>query len=542
MRYYDGRFLIYDSETKFKASELTLETLELIGSTEGVRLRYHEATGLVLPYILTKFRTDTKNSHNLLRWFENMINNSDKKDLASKGLAERLTKLNISFTQEDIDILVNVPLELVAQRTSPVSEGLLAYVYGDWQATVTLRRRIMVDDVSYKHPNKTLNQNTNTDELGVRLPDAEIIVSHIIGEPYADTPFQGTYRPYPNRLYRMKQIVAILTSSTSAIRLDHINRTISMLTDTYNIKIPPIEIRQLRSAFKILPLEHVIGNSDNDTVEIYDNEHAYYENLVDFIKYHIIKFNKEIMINSSAAEIAAKSEQDYNTGVLPLRLSEYLEQLLYDVLYSNFYHTGNFNYIVKYPEVSPYKDNIGLIIDKDDIHQSDLHIIASNYLGLSAKTFSASVWAEGIIKLMRWGDRKVKNLNVGLNNTQYLDLQTMNLITHQPKTTIQDQEERKEFMYPIYEGPEITYNKITRRPNDDTIIGGYADSQGFRIFASVEEITSFAVDGAHTHAGGVLLNLFQTLLSADTGNSYVSRTKVISEKTIHTIYKALEGK
>jgi len=69
MRYYDGRFLIYDSETKFKASELTLETLELIGGTEGVRLRYHEATGLVLPYILTKFRTDTKNSHNLFRWF-----------------------------------------------------------------------------------------------------------------------------------------------------------------------------------------------------------------------------------------------------------------------------------------------------------------------------------------------------------------------------------------------------------------------------------------------------------------------------------------
>lgn len=541
MKYYDGRFLIYDSETKFKASELTLESLELIGGTEEVRLRYHEATGLVLPYVLTKSITDRKNNHNLLRWFENMINNSDRKDLASKGLADRLTKLSISFTQEDIDIIVNVPLELVGQRSSPVSEGLLAYVYGDWQAAVTLRRRIMVDDVSYKHPNKTLNQNTNTDELGVRLPDAEIIVSHIIGELYANIPFQGTYSPYPNRLYRMKQIVAILTSSTPAIRLDHINRTISMLTDTYNIKIPSIELRQLRSAFKILPLEHVIGNPDNDTVEIYDNERAYYENLVDFIKYHITKFNKEIMVNSSVEEIVAKSEQDYNTGVLPLRLSEYLEQLLYDVLYSNFYHTGNFNYIVKYPEVSPYKDNMGLVIDKDDINQSDLNILVANYLGQSAKTFSASVWAEGIIKLMRWGDRKVKNLNVGLNNTQYLDLQSMNLIKQQPKT-IEEQEEGKEFMYPIYEGSELTFNKITRRPNDDTIIGGYADAQGFRIFASVEEITSFAVDGAHTHAGGVLLNMFQTLLSADTENSYVSRTKVISEKTIHTIYKALEGK
>lgn len=393
VKYYDGRFLIYDSDSQFKASELTPESLQLLGGLEAVKLKYHEETDLVLPFMVSKSITDP-NNHNLLKWFENMINNKDKKDMALKGLTDRLTQAKIPFTQEDVQAIVNIPLDLDARRESPVSPQLLDYTSGDGQASMAIRRRIMVDDVNYKHPNKTLNQNENTDELGIRLPDADVVLSHIIGEPYADTPFQGTYSPYPNRLYRMKQIVAILTSSTPAIRLDHINRTIAMLTDTYNIKIPPAELRQLRSTFKLLPLEHVVGNPDNDTVEIFDNERAFYENLVDFIKYHIHKFNKEVMVNSTEEEIAAKSEQDFNKGILPVRLSEYLEQLLYDVLYSNFYHTGNFNYVrgdLENPEesdtVSDSDDNnMALIVAKDDINQSDLNILAGNYLTLSAKT------------------------------------------------------------------------------------------------------------------------------------------------------------
>lgn len=438
MKYYEGRFLIYDSISKFKASDLTEESLEMIGGTDAVSIKVHEATDLLLPFMKQKSLTDP-NNFNIPKWFESMIQNADKKDMALKGIAQRLKTANIEFTDEDVEAIVNIPLDLDARRTSSVSPKLLEYTVGDMQATTKMRRRVMVDDAPYKHPNATLNQTANTDPLSIRLPDADVVASHTIGESYASTPFQDTYTPYPNRLYRTKQIVSILTSATPEIRQDNIKRTIEMLQKAYEIKIGDVEARKLRSAFELLPLDHVVGNPDNDTVGILPNEQNYYENLIEFIKYHINKFNKEVMVNSSEEEIKAKSEQDFNTGVLPVRLTEYLDTLLFDVLNGNFYHTGNFNFMVgdlddpdeESNSREAADDTLNMIMAKDDPRQSDLNIVASSYLGLSARAFTAAVWAEGIVKLMRWGDRKVKNLNVGTNNTQYLDLQTMNLVTQQ---------------------------------------------------------------------------------------------------------------
>lgn len=783
MRYYEGRFLIYDSISKFKASAMTEESLEMLGGTDAVAIKVHEATDLLLPFMKQKALSDP-NNFNIPKWFESMIQNSDKKDMAVKGITKRLTEANIEFTPEDVETIVNVPLELHAQRSSSVSAKLLEYTTGDMQATTKMRRRVMVDDAPYKHPNVTVNQTVNSDPLGVRLPDADIIVSHTIGEPYADTPFQDTYTPYPNRLYRMKQIVSILTSATPQIRQENINRTIEMLAKVYEIKIEDIEARKLRSNFQLLPLDHVVGNPDNDTVEILPNEQNYYENLVEFIRYHILKFNKEVMVNATEDEIKIKSEQDFNNGVLPVRLTEYLDTLLFDVLNGNFYHTGNFNFMVgdlDSPEEEgsskdAANDTMNMIMAKDDPRQSDLNVVASSYLGLSARTFTAAVWAEGIVKLMRWGDRKVKNLNVGVNNTQYLDLQGMNLITQQladlsqfevdqdeqgrtldvlaysycdfkpegskraksypfllvgseygyvpgveesisvtyittlfdivksyregnptvydlslvdgkfvdeskradmlnidleelrkgnrkikiseelidyavdnnitkmqgtafslmrqeeledyasneplmerlaetPKpmrsnlvqggllsvfqenadnndttnlaqllnwyneevypthlegynklfgfTTqdaeaskinvknlktshffepkeVEEQEEIVEFMYPIYEGPELEFGKVIRNGKDDTVIGAYAVTpEGVRVFAATDEIKEFSISVATVQTGQILLNLYEVMLSADTKNNYKSKHKVVSENSAIGIYKGL---
>ncbi|MFF2798123.1 hypothetical protein [Lysinibacillus xylanilyticus] len=797
MRFYDGRNLIYDSETGFKASEMTEESLKQLGGPDVVALKLHEATDLILPWIKNKSLTD-KNVLNITNWFRDMIQNSDKKKIAFDAIKSKLAETGQSFTDEDVEAIVNVPLELNANRSTSVPASFLEYTSGDMQATTILRRRVMVDDVSYKYPNITLDQDRNTDPVGIRLPQADVIVAHTLGEPYADTPFQDTYTQYPNRLYRMKQIVSILTSNTAEIRLQHINNTIKMLKTMYGLEIPSAEVRKLRSSFEVLPLEWVIGNPDNDSVGIQENEQAFYENLVAFIKYHIHKFNKEIMVNASEEEIKAKSEEDFNNGVLPVRVGEYLDQLVKDVLYSNFYHTGNFNYLVgdlRDPDEEAKEtddDDTGMVMTKEDNRQSDLNVVASSYLGLSARTFGASVWAEGIVKLMRWGDRKVKNLNVGVNNTQYLDLQSMHLITQQladlsnftvdadddgrsldllgcmysdfkpegvkraqsypfvllakeygfvpgvteavtinylttlfdvvnsyvkgegkvfdlsfvdgkfvdeterddlavldleelnngnckvkisddltdyaidnnvskmqgtafsllrqdefeefasseplverlaetPKplrssvvqggllsifqegasnfedtnlvnllnwyheeiypthleaynklfgfassgdtksklnaknlptanffgqgkvvgevTDVEEAseiingvEERVEFMYPVYEGEQLDFSKIIKSPKDETLIGGYAlTPEGDRVFASKDEIESFAVESKTVHTGQVLLGMFETMLTADTNNGYTSKTKVISPDSLYKIYKALAG-
>lgn len=803
MKYYEGRFLIYDSQTRFKASELTEQSLEMLGGPEAVVLKVHEATGLVLPFMKQKALTDP-NNYNIPKWFESMIANSDKVDLARSGITQRLKQANIDFTDEDVEAIVQVPLEANDRKTTAVSAKLLDYTVGDMQATTALRRRVMVDEAPYKHPNKTLNQTTNTDPVSVRLPDADVIIAHTLGDPYAPTPFENTYKPYPNRLYRTKQIVSILTSASPEVRLNNINHALNVLEQSYKINVPDAEARKLRVAFEELPLEHVIGNPDNDTVGIYPSEEPFYENLVEFIKYHTYKFNKEVMVNATDEEIKLKAQQDFDKGVLPVRLNEYLDQLLFDVLDMNFYHTGNFNYVIGDLDdpgdqdagdtVSDSTlDTASIMVAKENPHESDLNVVAGSYLGLSARTFGSAVWAEGIVKLMRWGDRKVKNLNVGTNNTQYLDLQSMNLITQQladlsqfevevddegrtldilastyvdfkpsgskravsypfllvgvergyvpgvtesisvtyittlfdivkaytngapsvydlsfdgskfvddttrddllnldladlsdgnrkvkiseeltdyaidnnitkmqgtafsllrqdefedymsdeplmerltktPKpmrtnvvqgsllavfqegaqnydnadlagllnwyymevypthlegynklfgftnqstnesklnvknlptanffgqgqvigetrdeeganNLINATEERLEFMYPVYEGPALAFNKITRSPKDDTIIGGFAVTEdGTRVFASKEEVGTFSLEGNSTHAGGVLMNLFEIMLGADTTNGYTPKHKVISATTPMSIYKALYGK
>lgn len=786
MRYYDGRFLIYDSVTKFKASEVTEESLELLGGPSAVSLQVQEGTDLLLPYMKQKGLADP-NNFSIPRWFKDMIDNASKVEMAKKGISARLTKSGVDFTEEDVLAIVNVPLEAHARRSTHITSGLLQYASGDLVATQALRRRIMVDDVPYKTANETLNQTSSTDKLGVRLPDAAVVTAHVLGDAYAKTPFEESYSPYPNRMYRMKQIVNILTAKSKEAKIQNINSAIDILTNSYKVKIPELELRKLRNAFQELPLDHVLGNPDNDTLEIQENEQDYYDRLVAFIKFHIHRFNSEVMSNASEEEIKQKSEQDFNTGVLPVRLTEYLDRLVFDASEHNFYHTGNFNYVVGdlddteegvASESGGEKDSQEVFVAKHDPRSSDLDVAAASYLSYSARTFGAEVWAEGIIKLMRWGERKIRNLNVGLNNTQYLDLQTMNTVTQQiaelsqfevdtdehgrsldimavtfcefkpygvkraksypfilvgleygylpgredalditaitnlfdvvksykagkemiydlsytegrfhndvlreeltdigledlvkgkrkvnileelmdyavdngvlkmagsasailrqeefteymstepllgrladtPKplraATVQggllavfqegaddcqltdlaellnwyqdnvyethlagynkllgfeatgdnallnnknlktsnffgqgeeeeEQEEIEEFMYPIYEGPELKFNKIIRKPNDETVIGAYAVTpDGFRVFAGTNEIKEFAVAGQTVHTGQILLSLLETTLSADTKNGYTSKTKVLSDQSVISIYSALHG-
>lgn len=796
MKYYEGRFLIYDSETGFRASNLTEDSLQSLGGPEVVALKIHEATGLVLPFMKRKSLTD-KTNYNFPVWFKGVLDNASRLDPLKVRIKEQLVQGNIPHTDEDIDALFDIPLKLDAQRNSPVSEGLLAYTVGDMPATTLLRRRIMVDDVPYKHPNTTLIQQTNTDPVGVRLPDADVITSHIMGEPYAETTYPTTVNPYPNRLYRMKQIVSILSANTASARTEQITRAIGILRNTYEVKLDESQELKLKNGFQMLPLDYVVGNPDNDSVPVMENEQAMYDNLIDFIKFHIKRFNTEVMVGASEAEIEQKSEQDFNNGVLPARLVEYLDQLLYDILNVHFYHTGNFNYIkgdfddeedtrVSYNPDKVDDDKMNIYVSKANENASDLHFVVDNYLSLSSKTFGASVWAEGIVKLMRWGDRKVKNLNVGINNTQYLDLQKMNLVTQQladlsqfevdsddegrtldilvasfvdfkpegerraksypfllagkeygkvpgvddtitvtyvttlfdivrsykagvwtvydlgyvdgrfvdeytrselitldvaelttgnrkikisdeltdyaidnnipkmegtalsvlrqedfedylslepllerlaetPKpmrsslvqggllavfqegaedydnlnlvellnwyqdnvysthlegymklfgfsgdvqdkpqlnatnvktahffTTAQEpeqeeetkslEEEIPEFMYNIYEGPELQFNKIIRTKADETVIGGYAITpEGGRVFASVNEVGSFAVNGETLHTGQVLLTMFEVMLAADTHNPLKAKHQVISEDSVFSIYRAYKG-
>jgi len=449
----EGRYLIYDSESRIKASQLTPEALEALGGPNKVSLKLHEPTGLVLPLFKRIPVSQIGNTRDLPNWFQIMRQNPERAEEAIGKLEQMLTAVGVEYTDEDIREIVYTPLECMSpELLGGLDRELLEYVDGDLAVSRIIQSRILVDDVKYSHDNVTRSGiSTNDAPIGLRLPDSDIIVSHVLGEPYQTTGYESTfnvypnspYKQYPNRLYKLRHIEPILATTNPTVRKQKVQEAIDYFETTFKKKLSAQEVRNI-TAFEAIPIEHVIGNADNDTVEIYSNEQPFYENLIDFIKYHIHKFNKEVMIADSEEAIQAKSDEDFRTGNLPVRLIEYLTQILDDVLRANFYHTGNFNYIVgdldakedddddsiyeKGSDASE-KDTMEIGVTKQNHTDADLDKRAAEYLLFSGKNHTASVWAEGIVKLMRWGDRKVRNLNVGVNNTQYLDLKTMALVT-----------------------------------------------------------------------------------------------------------------
>jgi hypothetical protein len=435
MRFYDGRFLIHDSSNGFRADELSVEALNGLGGPEAVKLRMHETARMVLPFMVNKPLV-ANDQVTLANWVFKVV--SDRAS-AEASLRSVIAQKNFPITEEEISAMLEIPVNCEDQKNNSVPKDFLKFAAGDSEALRALKHRVIEDDIQYKHANKTMIQQSNTDKVSVRLPDADVLFTHELGSAYPSTYAEIPFNPYPNPLYRIKHIINILKAGSASERAAQIRNVVSILKNTYYVTISDADAKKLEVNFELLPYEHVFGHKENDTIPILDNERDFYENLVDFIKWHIYAFNKEIMTRADEAEIQDKSDKDFANGVIPLRLQEYLNTLLYNTLDKQFGHTGNFNIEKdlfdeddeKDSESDSAEDDHKVMVTKRDPKSSDLDVLAANYLALSAKQFSAAVWAEGIIKLMRWGDRKVENLYVGENNTQYFDIASMELITTQ---------------------------------------------------------------------------------------------------------------
>lgn len=435
MRFYDGRFLVYDSTNGFRADDLSVETLNGLGGPEVVKLKMHEAARIVLPSMVSKPLVSA-DQVTISNWVFKVI--SDRAT-AEVSLRAYLEQKKVAVTEKDIQAMLEIPINCEDQKNTSIPKEFLKFATGDAEALRVLKHRIIEDDIQFKNANKTLLQQANTDKVSVRLPEADVILTHELGSSYPSIYAEVPFDPYPNKLYRVKHIINILKAGSAPERAEQIRNVINILKSTYYVTVSDIEARKLEVSFELLPYEHVFGHKENDTIPILDNERDFYQNLIDFIKWHIHAFNKEVMTRADEAEITDKSEKDFQNGVLPLRLQEYLQTLLYNVMDRQFGHTGNFNIEKDFfkddddddDSDSDTDDKHKVMITKHDPKSSDLDVLAANYLQLSAKQFTASVWAEGIIKLMRWGDRKIESLYVGENNTQYFDIASMELITTQ---------------------------------------------------------------------------------------------------------------
>lgn len=454
MRIYDGKFLILDLSNGFAASNITVAELEKLGGKDEVKLRRHEQTGMVLPEIVNK-PAYSQAQVNIEGWFSNVLNNREQVPNLVQPVIDMLAQSGHTIDETIAQQLLDIPLECDLNRTKSIDKRLLAYAEGDMQAAIILNRLVLVDDVEYENTNEFLRMRKEDDEVRLQLPDADTIITHQLGTPYYIDKLREVWAtPLPNRLYDYKDIVDILNAPTPEKRKTLINDLLTALTAPkgFDLKLDASELSELRDRFEIIPLEHVIGLEENDTKGIFENEQAFYDNLIAFTKWHIKRFHREVLGNIDEAELEARTEADFAKGEIPVRLKEYFNSLIRTVSRTGFKFTGNFMYIsgdvdgdydsdesedVSFSESSSSRDEsssmdkVNYINQKANPNQSDLNVVISEYLDSSAPTQGASVWAEAIVKLMRWGSRKIKNLVVGTNNQLYLDLVKSQILTQQ---------------------------------------------------------------------------------------------------------------
>ena len=446
------RFLIYHSDLDIKATDLTPKALEAMGGPDEVAIGLHPITGVLVPYFITD--TYRENMHELSNWYALVTEHRDQLEGVVPGLVAQMAASGITISEEESRKVVYTPVEA---RTPDMLNGLdrelLKYTNMDGNVTRKLQGCILVDDVQYPHHNiNHINIVSPDQQVGFALPKREVIMTHVEGEDYQITFYaslfnvypDSPFRNYPNRIYQYKHIEKILNITDPRSRASAVKEAMDYIEKSVEIPLKADEKRAMRD-FEAIPLKHVIGDSENDQVELMENEIPFYENLIAFIKYHIELEHKRVMAGAPEEEIKAKAEADFKAGNLPKNLREYLTQLLESITKTGFHHTGNFDIFVG-EDLSDSDEEDGVVVSstrsdnldekefgklstKRNERDPDLHIRITDYLIECGHTHSATVWAEAILKLMRWGDRKIQNLHVGERNTKYLDLRTMEIIT-----------------------------------------------------------------------------------------------------------------
>jgi hypothetical protein len=175
-----------------------------------------------------------------------------------------------------------------------------------------------------------------------------------------------------------------------------------------------------------MTFEHVMGDTDNNELPIQPNELAYYNALIEFIKYDIAQLGREEPV-----------EELFNKNVCSKDLQEYLQQTVMRIAAYNFMPTRNFPIYSNNETEEEYesrleKDSVDFssLEDKHIYDQDSINNIVSGpvfleyFLTSAANKVGLRAYVEAIIKLSRWGDRKPTALVIEGEDT-YLDMISM---------------------------------------------------------------------------------------------------------------------
>lgn len=450
---YDNRVLLFDTETGFKASELTIANLEK--QREILQLVYHQDLDLVLPEITGRIRS--VGTYKLTNFLVRLKGRGFNTDGLHANIKKALDLNNTPLTDEEIEEFLTIPMQAVANSKHNIEKDVLRYCGDDPEVKRVLEKRVINDSVSYPHINASVPRNSENYELNVRLPEIGEILNIRSNQDLPRTNYsQSIGKLYPSLLYRTQFIGPILTTRDMATKRSQMALAVEELKYEYDLE--GVSADMIIRSFEEIPLQWVTGSPENDAVGILDFEQKFADNLDAFIKYHTRRFIKDSNPNLDDAAIEAQAETHLATGDIPLRLQMYLAGLIRDICYQHYYHTGNIAFVQldadddedeisfdgedgsikkrkrrkrKSDDDVDDSDNMTEIVSRTgkSKFQIDLDGVVFDYLKRASEVLGYQAFIEGIVKLTRMNEHKVSNLIVGQSYTLAVNLNSAQIET-----------------------------------------------------------------------------------------------------------------
>lgn len=373
--------------------------MEILGSniTNSVLLDVDE--GIDFPFLIPKDKNNSGENLDITALYKIFSNAKfDVKEDVMKALCQKLSSL---FSEEDVRGLLKLSKDFYEYITADSIKTVIKFpssYYAKYDEV-----KAMVDKINssgeakpiyIEGENKTLFMTTPESELFIRVPSYEELT---IGETNFPNP-KDIFYPYP------KDKMKVLTG-----------------------------LNYKRGISKETPIEYVIGNIENNEMDIQDNERRYYNALVALMDYGIEKERPNVSL-----------EECKKNKIGSQVVRDYLIDLILLGAYMNWLHTGGV----------PINLASMLCEGDDDEDSEDFEVDTNTDSSEGKRTFYSEVAYGGVfkdyqayledkmansvfvedpyalidiaIRMLRWGDRKPSRIK--LPDNTWLDLNSFTLV------------------------------------------------------------------------------------------------------------------
>jgi len=414
----DGKFIIYyESEGRVvKGSSLAPSDIEFLREMEGYgTVDVYPDTKYLIPCCDGFFDDDDVDVERFYEMFE------------LEGFADALREILPEAHKDRVDLLVSIARTIRDRQY--ITDDINKYVFQNPVANRLYKEQQPPKGFTLPF-NKTLKQRSPSDKLFIKLPDELALKNIELGNPAIYPAISEVCVPYPTILYNTPFIEPILLSSGKE-RTNFIARAIAALKE-FHIGCESVQKELAKIEDANIPVEYVIGDDYNDDLDIQENEQEFFDSVNSWVIHYTKQHIRQTNAGKSEEELNELTQLVLDRGSMPKHVLDFFDTLIQEAIRYSYSHSPEVLLDIdlvsddEQPESLP--DSVSLMPPKNPNGYTG-EMITIQYVNHQASQYGYKVWIEALIKLLRWGEKKLRNLIVPNDSPNSLDLKTFQMTT-----------------------------------------------------------------------------------------------------------------